>query len=627
MIKSKSNAATPYLKNFSNLQSSLSGSSSSCRFSLTNLNQNSVYLAQSSNHQDKTDPTRNPTNPEVAPQKPSSKISPQPGTIIRQSIPKSVALFDIPLFLWIDYKNLIQDYINTPEDYETTESLVVLDHHYQKHEGTASEYSAKNYFSPENFNNYLTRNVYIDKKPWLRSINILYKKENLSSLLELYQQINDTKYSWISFIKHQRKMLMKQQRLEAAARAEKDLEDQRELLQELSRINRPFLVSGKTGVKTSKHIVCKTKRKNQNIQKKLNSLEERSEYGEQKLEQMHEAWQKNVKKTTLIILSLNIKIRKSREKFLEIGLKSANRPLLFYIFSAMLFFTRISHEKTQVAKISSQSLKNWKKKRIFLILKDFSTKKQRTLIYIEKMKNYLKMREKLRILYYWKLFSYTSKVKNYYKRIANKFYQERLKTKKFYELKTETIINKGQRKRIKLLANGEEDGFSKDNVIIEQKHFLSVALIQIVKGLSSHQQRAFIFQQKLKTLEDYISNKHYLSLYAKEGNVWILRQKGLGEHRSCLELTRKPLFPTVQLSARSKNHGIHAKSVDDVQIIKHIHENYATQQKRYNSITPSISSRYQEIENSRAKFSELQETSELWISSEKNIENFHEQNE
>lgn len=111
------------------------------------------------------------------------------------------------------------------------------------------------------------------------------------------------------------------------------------------------------------------------------------------------------------------------------------------------------------------------------------------------------------------------KANKYFKRIAAKFYQERLKIKKFYELKTEVLLNKGQMTRIKSLARGEEDEFSRNNIINQEKHFLSISLRQILQTLTPYQQEAFISQQELLKLRDHISQKQYLSEYAREGKI------------------------------------------------------------------------------------------------------------
>lgn len=173
--------------------------------------------------------------------------------------------------------------MNSNEDFEVTESLVNLNHHFIHESTSVIQFTNDHMFSSQDFEDFLHKFAFKNRRPWLKSINLLYKKELMRDLLELYDHIEHTESTLVNFQCQNRVILLKQQRLENAAQAEKDLEDQKMSLNQLTKINRPFLVSGKTGLRTSKHILCRTQKKSKNVQSKLNTLSERSEAGEMKL--------------------------------------------------------------------------------------------------------------------------------------------------------------------------------------------------------------------------------------------------------------------------------------------------------------------------------------------------------
>lgn len=57
-------------------------------------------------------------------------------------------------------------------------------------------------------------------------------------------------------------------------------------------------------------------------------------------------------------LKIYKKIKNTREKYLEIGLKSANRPLIFYVFASVLAYTKKSKENTKVLELANQAMKD-----------------------------------------------------------------------------------------------------------------------------------------------------------------------------------------------------------------------------------------------------------------------------
>ena len=121
------------------------------------------------------------------------------------------------------------------------------------------------------------------------------------------------------------------------------------------------------------------------------------------------------------------------------------------------------------------------------------------------------------------------KLKDYMNILANKFYREKLKAQKFFELRTEVLLTIGSRKRYQDLAKGDQNQFNKEETIVTQKFQSGSCLRKIIQNLSKYREEIFILSQNTTTLENSIYNASFYPEASRNWKKWLLKRFNMVE--------------------------------------------------------------------------------------------------
>ena len=428
---------------------------------------------------------------------------PAPGYIIKVTklLPEKT-----PVFMWHES---IEDVKKVLDDFREDESRSILECFFNfQHEGVL-QFSENNFFSFQKFSDFLKKNLYINRTKWLRSIDFLVKKEFFKIYIKLLDQKDHTRFTSSKYSTQKKNYLKNKIVLELNTRPELDLEQEKEALKELTRINRPFLAAGLTNYRNSKHILCISRRKKKNRQA---YIEDKSQEIELQLTLSQSIWAKNLQQFAFQTLKFMFLYNKRRKELIKISSKHSHNSLMFYVLAAWTGYT------------AKKVLNLSKALKIINAWKYYSTKPMRMGAFYENIQEYLGRRKLARLMVSWKWFSSRKKLKDCMNILAKKYYRERLKARKLYELKMEVLIIIGSRKRYQELAKGDQNDFNKDNTVIEIRFGLGACLRKISQSLSKYRQEVFILSQNTQSAERIIYNSLFYPKECSSWKQWLLKK-------------------------------------------------------------------------------------------------------
>lgn len=431
-----------------------------------------------------------------------------PGQILKITKPDPV---NLPIFDWI---NALDNIKGAFDDFQETECLAIIENYFYIGKASAVDYCDNNTYSEIDFKHYLEQNYYINRAKWLKCIDFLVKNEFIGKYFKLIEQQQHTFFTEKKYLAQQRKYLKQKKTLDLNTRVELDLYQEKEALKELTRINRPFLCAGKATAKNSKHVVCMSRKKSKKMKA---NIEDQSQNLEIQLELSQSIWEKNLKAFIFEILGFFTSYSKKRKEILTKSLSKSYAPILFYIFSAWIAYTRLRKDKKKCVQLASRGLQLSKALNIIKAWKFIAKKPARTKFFNENIQEYLKTRKLSRLFVSWKWFSSSKQQKDCMNILATKFFREKLKAKKFFELKIEVKIILGSRHRYQALAKGEDNNFNKDEIILSNQFALNSSLRKISQTLSRYQQEVFLLSQKTIKIGNLISSSEF---YPKQSNTW-----------------------------------------------------------------------------------------------------------
>lgn len=191
-------------------------------------------------------------------------------------------------------------------------------------------------------------------------------------------------------------------------------------------------------------------------------------------------------------------------------------------------------------------------------------------------------RELCRILFYWKIYFAEYKVNVTELAVANEYHDSRLLARKFKEWKTEFIIGKGLKKRIRALARGEEYSFSKNSVLQNAQNELRMIYKHFYQKLVPLKHKAFEMRNRFTHLYETMENSLFYPGSLKSFKSWVEVAREIGEHRGILEKKRKPLkiyktLPILQPIPDQKEEISYTTNIEE---LYKVHLAYINSQKR-----------------------------------------------
>ena len=383
---------------------------------------------------------------------------------------------------------------------------------------TPLEFSEKNCFSFSNFEEFLKEKFYIIRTNWIKSIDFLLKKQFFEDFLKLLEQKAHTNFTKDKYILQRKKYLKQKRTLELNTRVELDLQQEKEALKELTRMNRPFLSVGKTTAKNSKHIICISRKKQK---KQKDTIEDQTQSLELQLNLSQSIFHKNLALFTFQTFKFVVFFNKKRKSLITSGLKKSCFSIIFYTFSAWIGYTKLKKDKKQCIKIATEALQISKVYRILCCWKYHSSKPKRMKVFHANIQEFFRIRKLSRLFISWKWFCSNKKLNDCMNILANKFFREKLKAIKFFGLRTEVSLIVGSRKRYQELAVGDDNKFNKEEVLLVQKFGLRNCLTKIVQGLSRYRQEIFLLAQETNKVEALIASAQFYDKSACSWKLWL----------------------------------------------------------------------------------------------------------
>ncbi|OMJ70053.1 hypothetical protein SteCoe_32072 [Stentor coeruleus] len=442
--------------------------------------------------------------------------NPKVGTIIRLDNPPPPE--KTPLFLWWDKIDTIKIAF---DDFREQESISIISTFFTTPSQTPRQFSDENNFSKENLQFFLEENLYKNKKLLLKSLDFLIKKMFFPVFLKVWDQKLHTKFLSDKYTSQNRKYIQQKRRLDLNTKVEFDLEQEKEALRELIKMNRPFLASGITGVKNSKHYICLSKKKKSKIKSEIDQKSQELEF---KLNMARAIWEKNTMIMMFLAWRLDFEYKKRRNKELKIIRGKSYNSLLYYMFSAWIANTKLQKDKKHCVFIAKRALALRKKYKILKEWKNLSKKPARVAKFMENIKEFLEKRKSARIFISWKWYFTHKKAKIIMNILSKKFHRDNLKAKKFFELKSEIAIIVGSRVKYLMLSKGEENGFNKEHVLITTRFELRIALQKISQSLEKFKQELVIAYQEALKVEQIISGNLFYQKYLSSWKQFLLKK-------------------------------------------------------------------------------------------------------
>lgn len=411
----------------------------------------------------------------------------------------------VPLFFCLRCEDIAFESIS---QFEYDESVINYETFYSFTLPTPSDFNHSVLYTPKNFSTFVWTYTYKSRSDLIYSISKIIQKSLIPQLQELKNQKTHTEFTASKFQKTQKNYLRQKTNIEVNLRAEYNLLKEKEKLMELIRSNRPFLNVGFTGVKSSKHVVCVEKQKKKEIG---NKIEEKTHALEIQLGMATSIWEKNLKSlcfkalrvVTTYLQSVQVLVRKSNINSLT--------PIVFYTFSAWISFTKLKKEKKTCVVLAKSALNLFRLVKIFKSWKEVADRPKKVQKFISDVKDYMYLRKLSRLLISWRWHKSYQKLKSSMKLLSYKLYKEKLKIKKFFELKTEICLIRGSRFRYQSLAKGEESEFDKETLIRESRFQYNQALRRLISSLSNYKQEIFLQAQDSLYVQSLICRSEFYS--------------------------------------------------------------------------------------------------------------------
>jgi hypothetical protein len=304
-------------------------------------------------------------------------------------------------------------------------------------------------------------------------------------------------------------------------RAEYNLLIEREKLKELLRANRPFLNVGFTGVKSSKHAVCVEKQKKRDL---MSKIEEKTHALEIQMGMASSIWEKNLKIMSFRALRVVTTYFQGVQALVGKARTMSLAPLVFYTFAAWISFMKMKKEKKTCIQLARNAIHLFKKIKIVKAWKAIAERPKQIQRFLFDIQEYMKNRKLSRLFVSWKWFKAYHRLKTSMKVMSHKFYREKLKIKKFFELKTEVSLIRGSRKRFQSLAKGEESDFQRDDQVYTSRLSYSQSIRKLVSSLSRYKQEVFLLSQESLRIQQLISKSDFYPEICSNWSFFLLKK-------------------------------------------------------------------------------------------------------
>ena len=423
-----------------------------------------------------------------------------PGKILKvpELLPENLPIFT----LLSTYPELVNPYPDKSYD----DHISTFEHFFSFNLQNPSSFSETVLFSPTNYLQFALTYTYKPRKSLISSISFIVKKSVFPQLSELSRQRNHVKFTSNKYHKTYKNYLKEKSKLELNLKPEYDLSKERERLNELIRANRPFLNVGFTGMKTSKHAICVERQKKTNIKEKI---EEKTHTLEIQLNMAQSIMEKNLKIHTMRIIQLTVTYTKNIESLVTKANKRCLFPIVFYTFSAWIAHTKLKKEKRTCIDLAKSAISLFKLLKTFQGWRLSSEKPKRMQRFYEDVDLYTYKRKLSRLFISWRWFRSYKKLKDLMSILAHKLYREKLKIKKFIELKTEVSLVKGTRVRYQRLAKGEDSTFDREELMTQAKFSFTVIKRRLLSSLSKYKEAIFLQAQESLCIQKTIYSGEY----------------------------------------------------------------------------------------------------------------------
>lgn len=423
-----------------------------------------------------------------------------PGKI--QKVPEPLPE-NLPIFTLLStYPELTNPY----PDHRYDDHISTFEHFFSFTLPNPCSFSETVLFSPINYTQFVLTYTYKPRKNLISSISFIVKKSVFTQLCEMNEQRNHVKFTSKKYHNTHKNYLKEKSKLELNLKPEYDLSKEKERLNELIRANRPFLNVGFTGVKTSKHAVCVERQKKSNIKEKI---EEKTHALEIQLNMAQSIMEKNLKIHTFKMIHLTVTYTKNIESLVSKANKRSLFPIVFYTFSAWIAHTKLKKEKRTCIELAKSAIGLFKLLKTFQNWRRLSEKPKKMERFYEDVSLYTYKRKLSRLFISWRWFRSYKKLKDLMSILAHKLYREKLKLKKFLELKTEVKLVKGTRVRYQTLAKGEDSTFDREELMTQAKFSFTVIKRRLLSSLSKYKEAIFLQAQESLSVQKTIYSGEY----------------------------------------------------------------------------------------------------------------------